>query len=216
MPQLYLDDNLRIVGHSADFFRHITRVVEYAREGTGLNVLLQDRDVESLREYITQVQALEDLPYGDGEPWQLGYKGPSPSEEIGRHWTSHIKSDNWQILEHGDGYALSHSPHPDDNCDCCLMSEFEYGGSGEDVRLVFKTLTAKQPDNIRDNTCLISASSGLEAVLPDVNGYTVGLGSNYNSVGRIQKQGADVVSRQEPLEPDTEYLVEVERELRDV
>ena len=211
MPQLYLDDDLRIVGHSADFVRQTTKIIQYAREGTHLNVLLEDSDVESLREYIGRVRALEDLPYGEGEPWQLKYKGPGAGENIGREWISHSGDCHWKLKKRGGGYAIYHEPHPDDHCECCLMSELEYGGPAEDVRLVFKTRTAVNTENICDNTCFISASSGREAVVPDINGYTACLGSNFNTVGRIQKQGADVVSRHERLEPDTEYLVEVER-----
>ena len=58
MPQLYLDENLKIVGHSADFFRHVTRIAEYARQGADLTVLLHEKDVAALREHITRILAL--------------------------------------------------------------------------------------------------------------------------------------------------------------
>lgn len=211
MPQLYLDDDLRIVGYSADFVRQTTKVIDYAREGTDLSVLVKKKDVDNLREYLERLRALENLPYEDGEAWQLCYSGPTEQDRIGGQWTMHTANDNWKFANHEGKWRLIHLPHTGDRLDCCLLSAREYGGPSEDVRLVYKTRTSKNPDNILDNTCFISATSGKEAVMPDINGYTVCLGSNYNSLARIQKQGADVVSRHEILEPDTEYLVEVER-----
>ncbi len=211
MPQLYLDDNLRIVGHSTDFVRLTSKVVEYAQEGTGLNVLIRDEDVKKIRDYIAWLHGLRDLPYEDGEPWKLRYSGPSQDDRIGRQWIMHAGDDKWEILNRNGKRIIRHGVHGKKYRDCCLMSAQEYGGADEDVRLTFKTRTAQNAEDIRDNTCFISASSGREAVLPDINGYTVSLGSNYNALGRIQKQGADVVSRHEKLEPDTDYLVEVER-----
>ncbi len=211
MPQLYLNDDLRIVGHSADFVRLTNKVAEYARQRAGLNVLMRDADVKKVRAYMAWINELEELPYKDGEPWELRYSGPNEDDRIGGQWIMHTGDDKWEIINRDGKYFIRHNAHPQDNQDCCLLSVEQYGGSTEDVRLVFKTRTAPKEENIRDNTCFISVSSGREDVLPDINGYTVALGSNYNALGRLQKQGADVVSRQEKLEPDTDYLVEVER-----
>ncbi len=211
MPQLYLDDDLRIVGHSVDFVRLTNKVAQYAQQGANLNVLIRDEDVKKVKDYIAWLHELEDLPYEDGDPWELRYNGPGKDDRIGGQWNTRSEEDEWEILNRDGKCSFRHRVHSGEYHDCWLMSAEEYGGADEDLRLVFKTRTAPHKKDIRDNTCFVSASSGREAVLPDINGYTVALGSNYNSLGRIQKQGADVVSRQESLEPDTDYLVEVER-----
>ncbi|MFH1069841.1 MAG: PAS domain-containing protein, partial [Candidatus Glassbacteria bacterium] len=212
MPQLYFDDKLRIVGYSGDFLRLTTKVIDYARERKNLGVLFRRDDLDLIHEHLEQIRSLEDLPYDQGEKWQLRYEGPTSADQLGSDWLVYRQQEkNWSIIKKGSDYQIVHQPHIDEQLDCCLMSSREYGGPVEDVKLIYQTRTPANTNLICDLTMLISAGSGREELVPDVYGYTACLGSNYNTLGRIQKQSADVISRPESLEPDTVYRIEVER-----
>ena len=218
MPQLYLDDKLNIVGYSADFLLLTEKVVKYAMDGKNISDLISDTDLEKIKQYLEKIKALENLPYAEGEKWQIRYRGPKGSEVIETDWIVYQDSVNlapeiarWTIEKEDRKYRIRHKPHIQDDLNCCLLTPVEYGSAEEDLKVIYKIKTSKDVENIRDLTLFISATSGREAVIPDMKGYTICLGSNYNSLGRIQKQGADVVSRPEVLDPDTEYQVLVER-----
>ena len=218
MPQLYLDQNLNIVGYSSDFLLLTDKVIKYAMNRENIRQLLNETEFERLKLHLEKIKALEDLPYEKGEKWRLRYQGPKTPEVIGTNWIVYrdygkkkSEAHNWRIAKKDGKLKIIHDPHVQDNLDCCLMTSEEYGGADEDVKLVYKIKTSKNADNIRDMSSFICATSGREAIIPDMNGYTICVGSNYNSLGRIQKQGADVVSRPEVLDPDTEYQLVVER-----
>lgn len=218
MPQLYLDDKLNIVGYSSDFLLLTDKVIKYAMNRENIRELLSESEFEKLKKHLEKIKALENLPYEKGEKWRLRYQGPKMSEVIGRDWVVYrdygkkkSEAHHWRIVKKQGKTRIFHDPHILDNLDCCLMTAQEYGGADEDVKLVYKIKTSKNAENIRDLSAFISATSGREAIIPDMNGYTICVGSNYNSLGRIQKQGADVVSRPEVLDPDTEYKLVVER-----
>ncbi len=218
MPQLYLDDKLNIVGYSSDFMLLTDKVIKYAMNRKNIRELLSKSEFEKLKKHLEKIKALEDLPYEKGEQWQLRYQGPKMSEVIGTDWIVYrdygkkkSEAHHWRIVKKHGKSKIFHDPHVLDNLDCCLLTSEEYGGADEDVKLVYKIKTSKNAENIRDLSVFISATSGREAIIPDMNGYTICVGSNYNSLGRIQKQGADVVSRPEVLDPDTEYQLVVER-----
>ena len=212
MPQLYFDGELRIVGYSGDFLRLTNKVIGYARDRKTLGVLFRRDDLELIREHLERIRALESLPYDEGEKWNPRYQGPASTDQLSRDWLVYRKQENnWSIEKIGGICRIFHRPHVKDQLDCCLMSAREYGGPAEDVKLSYLTRTPSNLDHIRDLTVFISAGSGREELVPDIYGYTACLASNNNTLGRIQKQSADVISRPESLELNTVYQVEVER-----
>ncbi|HUU26799.1 MAG TPA: PAS domain S-box protein [archaeon] len=215
MPQLYLDYNWNIVGYSSDFPLLTSKVVEYARERKNLKEIFNGSDFEKIKKNQQMIKALENLPYDKGREWVLRYRGPNAADKIDQNWIVYrfrgCQSANWQIVDQNGKLKIVHDAHIHDDIDCCLMTREEYGGADEDIKLTYKVKTAEDKDYIRDLTAIISGTSGREAIIPDVIGYTICFGSNNNTEGRIQKQGADVLSRQESLDPDTEYEITVER-----
>jgi len=218
MPQLYLDDKLNIVGYSSDFLLLTDKIIKYAMNRKNIRQLLSELEFEKLREHLGKIKSLEDLPYEKGEKWRLRYQGPDMSEVIGTDWVVYrdygkkkSEAQHWRIVKKGGRPRIIHEPHILDNLDCCLITAEEFGGADEDVKLAYKIKTSRSANNIRDLSAFICATSGKEAIIPDMNGYTICVGSNYNSLGRIQKQGADVISRPEVLDPDTEYQLIIER-----
>ena len=219
MPQLYLDDDLNIVGYSNEFFLLTGKAIEYSQKRTNIKHLLSKSDFNKFRAHVQRIKELENLPFDQGREWELRYKGPDSSDVIGANWTVYHRAEKskaqgrcrWEIVNEKGKFKFIHRPHTLDTLDCCLMSVPEYGGADEDLKLVYKVRTSSRKEEILDLTAMISGTSGREGTIPDITGYTVCTGSNYNSLGRIQKQGADVISHPEALDTDTEYVITVER-----
>lgn len=212
MPQLHLDRKWRITGYSADFPIVFERIIEFARKRRHLRDLLGESDFSKIENYLRQVQSLRRLPYDDGEPWVAVYEGPSPGERIGREWVAFGEGRYWSIEPRdGGGCAIVHTPHIEDNKDCCLVTAGEYGGPDTDVKVVFRFRTPARIEHLRDITLALSVSSGIEGTVPGLTGYTVCSASCENSKARIQKHFSDQVSYPERLDPDTEYELTAER-----
>ncbi|MCE5271501.1 PAS domain S-box protein [bacterium] len=214
MPQIYLDENWNIVGYSADAPLLSRRVVRYTRERRNIREFFQESDFEKISRHLQKIASLENLPYDEGREWKLAYAGPAAPDDLERNWIiyRHTENCHWKVLpREGGGFKIYHAPHTDDYLDCCLMSVSEFGSEFEDIRLVYTIRTSQRSEDIRDLSTILSGSSGLEAVTPDMFGYTVCLGSNYNSEGRIQKHGANVITRPESLDTGSEYRVVIER-----
>jgi len=213
MPQLYLDQNWNIVGYSSDFPLLTRKVNQYARLRKNVKGFLNEGDFTKIKKYLDLIKALENLPYDQGREWKLRYKGPNASDKIGKSWIVYTICENcrWEIINDNGKLKIIHRPHIRDHLDCCLMSAEEHGGADEDIKLVYKVKTSRNKTYIRDLTAIISGTSGREATTPDMFGYSLCVGSNYNSEGRIQKHGANVISHPESLDQDTEYRIVVER-----
>lgn len=209
MPELYLDNEWNVFGYSQNFLALSEKANEFANERGNLKDFLNKGDFERLLEYVNKVKALEDLPYDEGEKWRLRYKGPKKSDRIGKDWIVSLNCSEkyWKVA---DG-MLIHEPHIQDRVDCYLMTASEYGGADEDIKVVYRVKTSGLKENISDLTFVISGSSGRNDTLCDRIGYTICSASNENTLARIQRKIADIVSYPEVLEPDTEYLITVER-----
>jgi len=213
MPVLHLDDQMDIEGFSGDFPVLIKSVVDYANKRKNIKEFLEEGDFDQIRRYLKKTDSLESLPYDEGADWELRYQGPNSFDKIGETWivSSSCSRDKWKIIEEDGKFKIFHIPHIEDENDCYLVSAQEYGGADEDIKVVYRIKTAGDEKNIRDLSLVISASSGIEDVPCDIVGYTICSGSNCNSLGRIQRQVADIIDRREKLEPGTEYEIKVER-----
>jgi len=213
MPQLFLDQNLNIVGFSSDFPLLTRKVNKYTRLRRSLRDLFNEGDFEKIKKHLDLIKALEYLPYDKGCEWKLRYKGPTAADRIGKSWIVYTICENcrWEIVDDNGKLKILHKPHIRDHLDCCLMSGKQYGGADEDIKLVYKARTTKNKTHLRDLTAIISGTSGREAITPDMFGYTLCVASNYNSEGRIQKHGANVITHPEMLDLNTEYQITVER-----
>lgn len=214
MPQIFFDADWNIVGYSPDAPLLSRRVIRYARENRAIREFFRESDFEKIARYLEKIESLESLPYDDGREWTLAYGGPAGVDDLEKNWTVYRHTANciWEVLPREDGgWRIHHWPHVEDYLDCCLMTVREFGNEHEDVRVVYKTRTSSNPQFMRDLSAVLSGSSGREAVTPDMFGYTICLASNYNTEGRIQKNGANVITRPESIEPDTEYQVILER-----
>jgi len=213
MSELYLDQDWNIVGFSSNFSSLTDKVVEFRDQKKNLRDFLKAGDFEKIQQYLETVSALKELPYGDGGKWRLEYKGPNASDKIRKSWfaSARCKPNKWRISEKDGRLKIIHEPHFQDETDCYLMTADEYGGKEEDVKIKYKIKTSAKKENIRDLSLVVSGAPGREAVCPDVVGYTVCIGSAYNSVAGIQRENANIILIPESLEPDAEYQVTVER-----
>ncbi|MBN2289731.1 MAG: PAS domain S-box protein [Candidatus Glassbacteria bacterium] len=213
MSELYLDRDWNIVGFSSNFLSLTEKVVEFRDKGKNLRGLLNKGDFGKITKYVKMVKALEELPYDDGEQWQLRYRGPDQSDLIGKNWIicSTRKERAWRIIEKDGKFKIIHEPHIRNECDCYLMSSEEYGSAAEDVRVVYKTRTSRKAENIRDISLVISGTVRRETFFPDLVGYTILNGSVSNSVAGVQRETANVLRIPESLEPGAKYQVTVER-----
>ncbi|HUU28972.1 MAG TPA: sigma 54-interacting transcriptional regulator [archaeon] len=213
MPELYLDKNFNIVGSSVDFPFLTKKIYEFAHKRMHIKEFIGEDDYKNIDKYLKRIKDLEDLPYDKGKPWRLRYKGPNPSDEIGKSWIPYKSAmvNNWEIIERDGMLRIVHKPHLEDEVDCFLMIAEEYGGADEDIKIIYKAKTSRIKKNIRDLSVIISGASGLEATNPDFLGYTICSGSDYNKESRIQRKGANVFVCPEVLEPDTEYEITAER-----
>ena len=209
MPELYLDSKWNVFGYSQNFLALTEKANEFSNTRGNLKDFLEEEDFEHLMEYIRRIENLKQLPYDDGDQWQLRYNGPNISDKIGQTWlvSLNCKKPRWKI----SNGKLIHEPHISDRVDCYLMTAKEYGGADEDIKVVYRARTSKLKDHISDMSLVISGSSGRNDILCDRIGYTVCTASNENSLARIQRKIADIVSYPEVIEPDTEYLIKVER-----
>ncbi len=213
MPELYLDQKWNIVGYSGDFPFLTRKVEQFAKKRKNLREFLNKGDFDRLLQFQKTTELLKELPYDQGKKWRLRYKGPNSAEKIGKNWIEYEFSgeNKWQIIKDRGKQKIIHQPHISDLKDCYLMTAEEFGGSDEDVKIIYRVKTSKKPEYIRDLSLVISGGSGLEETLPDLVGYTICSGSNFNSQARIQRQINDITTAAETLEPDTEYQITVER-----
>jgi len=213
MPELYLDQNWNIVGHSVDFPLLTDKITEFAKKRRHIRELLGGGDYRKIERYLEQIKALEELPYDRGREWELKYSGPNSSDKIGRTFIPYksVPVNHWEIIERDGKLRIRHTPHLDSEVDCFLMSAREFGGANEDIRIVCKIKTSSRIENIRDLSIILSGASGREATNPDFVGYTVCSASNSNSQARIQRKSVNIFLRSESLEPGMEYQLTVER-----
>ena len=213
MPQLYLDQNMNIVGYSSDFPLLTRKVNMFARLRKSVRGFFNKGDSDKIKKYLKSVKALENLPYDQGREWKLRYQGPKAYDRIGKSWIVYKICENcrWEIKNEEGKLKIIHQPHIRDHLDCCLMSAKEYGGADEDIKLIYKVKTSRNKTHLRDLTAIISGDSGREATTPDMFGYSLCVASNYNSEGRIQKHGANVLTHPEVLDLNTGYRITVER-----
>ncbi len=216
-PELYLDRDWRIIDYSGNMLSRTPQVAECARQRKHVRELISEDSFSQLLILSERIEGLSQLPYERGGRWRLRYSGPTPAEEIGRDWLVHDGAGvyncrhRWRIETLQGRTRIVHEPHPEDQLDCYLMTGAEYGGAEEDLKVVCRFRTDPRPELIRDLSLVICGSPAGGAILPDMLGYTVCNGSNYNTEARIQRQTLTMTSVLEALEPDTEYEVTVER-----
>jgi PAS domain S-box-containing protein len=213
MPQLYMDQNWNIAGYSSDFPLLSKEISKYVRQKKNIRGFFNKGDFDKIKKHQELIKSLENLPYDKGREWKLRYRGPRTSERIGKNWIVYTICENcrWEILNDCGKSKIIHKPHIRDHLDCCLMSAKEYGGADEDIKFSYKVRTSRNKTHLRDLSAIISGTSGREATTPDMFGYSVCVGSNYNNEGRIQKHGANVITHPEVLDLNSEYQITVER-----
>ncbi len=211
MPQLYLDREWRITGYSVDFLLLFEGIERFCRERRHLKDLLTEGGFDRIEEYLSRLQNLEELPYGDGEAWKMVYQGPAHDEAIGRDWVSYLGDSHWELREVNGRPCLLHHPHMEDFQDCFLMRADGYGDGASDLKVVYSLRTSAQEELLRDVSLVFSGQSGQDGIEPHIVGYSVCTASHGNIAARIQKQGADITSRHERLNVSDEYKVTVER-----
>ncbi len=213
MPELYLDQDWNILGHSHNFFSLTKSIVGYARNKANVKSLLGDNDFVKIKKYLENVRSLQDLPYAKGEKWQLRYKGPLATEKIGKDWIVYhsCKDVKWVIKEDGGKQRIIHRPHIYDEADCYLFYRENVCQADEDIKVSYKIRTSKEAEHIRDISLIFSESTGDEKVPPGLLGYAASSASSGNTEARLQKEGATIDTASEVLEPDTEYQITVER-----
>ncbi|MBT4513122.1 MAG: sensor histidine kinase [Chloroflexi bacterium] len=212
MPELYFDNQWRIRGYSIHFPGITRTIVDSKDRATHLSEFLREGDFAKIEDYLTRVNSLKELPYEDGGPWELVYSGPNADERIGRHWVPNITSGqwNWRLLERDGRLTFFHTAHTDDDDECYLMTEGEFGDAETDIKIEYKVRTPDDAQKIRDLSVVLSGGSGNEAILPDSLGYTA-CTANDNSMARIQRETASTITVSERLELDTDYEITVER-----
>ncbi len=213
MPELLLDEDFHILGHSDDFpavTRKLDRLVSGRRH---LREFIGEEGFRKIEDYLQRIESVEKLPFDQGGRWKLRYQGPGPNDSIGGNWIPYHSSEccHWRIEQREGGYEFLHQPHPDDLVNCFLMTAAEYGGAEEDLRVVYRLRTPRRRELIRDLSLVISGSSGEGSIDPDLVGYAILTASNSNREGRIQKKSRNILILPENLEPDTDYEVQVER-----
>ncbi|HUU27085.1 MAG TPA: PAS domain S-box protein [archaeon] len=213
MPELYLDHNLNIIGYSGDFPTLTESVIRFAYKKRHLREFLKEGDFDQIQRYLSNVEALKDLTYDEDKDWQLRYKGPNDSDKIGESWLvcGNCNKQNWEIKDDCGKLKITHKPHIRDSVNCYLMSAEEFCSAEKDIKVVYRIKTARKKGHIRDLSLVLSSLQQCEERLCDVAGYTICSGSFFNSEARIQRRTADIISRPEKLEPDTEYEITVER-----
>ncbi|MFC1537461.1 PAS domain-containing protein [Gemmatimonadota bacterium] len=207
--EIYLDENWHIISHSSNILLCTENIVELRKRGAHISELLREGDFAKINSYWKKFEKIRKLPFEKGRDWELRYRGPQDSEEIGEDWIpfSHSGTYQWKI----ESGRIIHHPGFKDEEDCYLMTADEYGSENEDVKVIFKTRTSKDKEVIRDLSLVLSGASGKLGFHPDLVGYTVCSGSNANTLGRIQKKGGNLIVVNEELEPDTEYQITAER-----
>jgi PAS domain S-box-containing protein len=213
MPELYLDDDFNIVGFSPNFPVLTKRIYELKNKRMHIKKLIEKEDVIKIERYLEKTREILKLSYDDGDKWNLRYKGPCHSDELGKTWIPYTgnASNHWRIVERDGKLSIVHDPHVVDEVDCFLMTANEFSGPEEDIKVVYKIKTSPHKKNIRDLSLVISGLPGSESINPDLFGYTICTGSQYNTEARIQKESANLFVRPEVLDTDTVYEVMVER-----
>jgi len=213
MSELYLNENWNIVGYSGQFVYLTKKIVEFAAKKKSLKSFLRAGDFDKIAAYLERVRSLKDLSYSGYASWQKKYEGPKSGEKIGDNWIpcGNCENNKWQIVKEKGRRKIIHRAHIDDHVDCYLISAQEYGGPHEDLKISYKIRTPAKECNISSISLVFSAASGEEATFPDLIGYAVCNGLYDNKEASIQRQGADMKTIYEVLEPGIEYQVTVER-----
>jgi len=213
MPELYLDTEWKVTGYSGQFLSLSKRVVEFSERRKNLRDFLQEGDFEKITRQLENINKLQELNFDRGGKWKLRYKGPSEMDKIGESWVVHssCSQSNWEITYRDGSRCIFHRPHIQEENDCYLMSAEEFGSADEDIKIIYKVKTSTDESKIRDLSAILCGSSAKDSTFPDLVGYAVCSGSYSNSISRIQRLGADIVSRPEVLEPDANYQITIER-----
>ncbi|MBW7996508.1 MAG: response regulator [Candidatus Glassbacteria bacterium] len=213
MPILYLDSDLRINAYTSNFLHLTTRVAEFSQGKKHLSEFLTPDGFEEVQAYLARHRALETLDYDRGGKWRMVYSGFDTADEIGSFWQVGGKCSGqyWTSGERDGKRIIVHTPHPEDNNDCYLMSREEYGGAREDIRVRYRFRTPDDAAMIRDLSLVINGTAVDEHFLCDTVGYTVLSGSVENTIGGIQSRAAYMTTVRESLDPATDYEVDMER-----
>jgi signal transduction histidine kinase len=212
-PELLLNEKWQIVGYSSSFLPLTNKVIDLAQRRASLKEFLADEDFEKILAYQQEVKRLEQLPYDEGNPWELRYEGPKPADRIGETWilSSGDDESKWDIVERDGRNRLIHTANLNDPHDCYAMYHQGFGSADEDIRLEFVTRTSSVKEHILDVSAVLSGFPGGKAHYPEITGYTICTGSDWNRLSRFQRMCVDIVSRTEELKPSTEYKIEIER-----
>jgi len=211
IPQLYLDRDWRITGYSTDFLLLFEGIERFCQERCHLQDLLTSEGFGQIEEYLARMSAIENLPYDDGAAWDLVYQGPKTTEVIGRDWVPFQGDPHWGIETRDGRVCMVHQPHLEDFKDCYLMNAAGYGDGTSDLKVVYSLRTPETEELLRDVSLVFSSLSGRDRIMPNIVGYSVCTASHGNIAARVQKHGADMVSRQERLNTGDEYEVTIER-----
>lgn len=213
MPQLHLDQDWRIVSYSGNFPVIAKNISRLAANRVHLRELLEEGDFARIEAWQERVRALSAPHPRRNARWELEYEGPSTDERIGRDWlvSMHCSLGRWRIEEREGRVEIVHDEHRTDLVDCFLMLARKLNRPDRDLKVVYRVRTSGDKDNIRDLSLVIGGTLGKGETLCDALGYTICTGSLDNTMSRIQRETADLVSVKETLDVDTEYEITVER-----
>ncbi|MCE5272949.1 PAS domain S-box protein [bacterium] len=212
IPEVYLDDRFSIIGFSSNFPLLSERLPQLAHDRAHLKELLDEEGYSRIKKHLEKMKDICSLNADEESGWNPVYTGPSEQDKIGVNWfCHHACGDHWQIKEQDGKWIIFHHPHVSDSLNCYLMYEEPLCRPDEDIRITFRIKTSLNPDLIRDLSLVISGYSGREHPLCDLTGYAFCTASNYNLEARIQRQGANLASTMEILEPGTEYEITASR-----
>jgi len=213
MPEIQFDRQLRIVNYSGDMFLVDEEVEKLAAAKAPLSDLIGNSAAELVKSYLERISHQYTRQSCPDEGWVLRYRGPDSPAELGTFWRPQMTRGchGWEIKPFDGRLAISHPQHLESEHDCYLMTEQEFGGATEDVKLVYTIRTPENPALIRDLSAVISGSAAGRHTPPDRVGYCFCCGSVDNRIFSIQRQSVDTVRREAPLEAGREYEVTAER-----
>ncbi|MCE5271570.1 PAS domain S-box protein [bacterium] len=204
---------MRIVDYSGDMFLIEQEVAALAAAKAPLASLIGDTAAVRVKSHLDRIDSQYARQSFPDEGWALRYQGPGAVSELGSFWRPQVDGGcrGWQVMASDSGLSICHAPHPETERDCCLMSEQEFGGASEDVKLAFVIRTPGDPQSIQGLTVILSGASA-EGNTPLVEaGYAFCCGLSGNRAFGIQRQSDNTARCEAALEPGREYVVTAER-----
>ena len=213
LPGLHTDENWNIVGEIGSFPAPTSERNSKGLRKLNLREILADGDFQKVEDYVEKTESLADKILPNPYQWELLYSGPTLDEKIDVNWLSfpHRQEHFWSIRDYKGQPAIYHQYEELQMKNCFLMYETSLGTAEDDLRFEFKFRTPDEPDKLHDISAVIHGSSARSDIVCDENGYTILTASNFNSQSRIQRNSADVVTRDESLECGIEYRQVIER-----